>query len=196
MPFKVGMWWYSSILLLRFNGDLLLINTTSKGTIIDTGVSDMCSSGYIKGGKFYGLFVQDAKLTTQLLVESTDPFLFIPGENSIYTCAATKTKLYSYIHDDPKCFSKSFDFKIMAIETTCISVVDVLLETRNFVVLDRQLSEMGILSDVLNISSNFIQTTQRYLLLATKFSTLFRPIEKFKKRLRGKIFLILQSNCL
>jgi hypothetical protein len=163
-PLNVDTWNHRR-LLLRFNGDLLLLNTIIGASIIDTGVSDICSSGYIKGNKFYGLFDTDAQLTTQLLAESTDPFLFISGD-CLYICAATQTELYLCdSNDDQKCLSKSFDFKIKAIETSCIGDVDVLLDTGKLVVLDRQLLEISRISDILNINSNFIQTTQQYLLL-------------------------------
>jgi hypothetical protein len=174
LPFNIGMR-YSNALLLRFNGDLL---TMDKGELIDTGVSDICPSGYIKENKFYGLFATESHLTTQFLAESNDPFLFISGENGTYTCAATQTELYFYrSNGSQKCLSKSFDFKIKEIETTCVGSVDVLLETGKLVVLDAQLSEMGIISNILNVNSRFIQTTKQYFLLPI----LYQPINNLRE---------------
>jgi hypothetical protein len=183
----------SSVLLLRFNGDLFLINVfDGKAEIIDDRVSDICSSGYIKAHKFYGLFNQHSQTniqtSIQLLAESTDDFLFISGENGMYTCAATLTKVYIYANksnSDQKCLSKSFDFKIKAIETTCLGAVDVLLETGEMIVLNSKLSEINIISDVLNINTRFIQTTKRYLLLPM----LLQPIDYLREEANVKDFL-------
>jgi hypothetical protein len=184
LPFKDGKH-QSNMLLLRFNGDLLLLNTI-KEQIIDNGVSDICCSGYIKENKFYGLFETDTNVRTQLLAESNDIFMFISGENGINTCAATQTKLYNYVHiNNPKCFLKSFDFAIRAIETTCIGAVDVLLDTGYLVVLDSQLSEINTISNILNIKTSFIQTKQEYLLLPM----LDQPIGNFREKTQFKAFL-------
>jgi hypothetical protein len=60
--------------VLRFNGDLVLINEQSMSEIVDTQVSDISPSGYIKGNQFYGLFVTNRHtLTRQLLTESKHP---------------------------------------------------------------------------------------------------------------------------
>jgi hypothetical protein len=175
-------------LLLRFNGDLILINEQGMSEIVDIQVSDISPSGYIKGNHFYGLFVTSRYiLTRHLLVESKQPFMFISGDTYGYMCAATQTKLYRYYssHYCPKIISKSFDFNIRAIETDCVGAIFVLLENGNLVLVDPELSEINTIPDVLNINLRLIQTKQQYILL--KFS--LQRIDEFRENINTKDFL-------
>ena len=152
-------------LILKFNSDLYLYDKNKRTSyLIDTEVTDIITSSYIKDNKWYYI---DYLCNKRLIYESEDNFNNISFSEIILQGMYASTNYILYKYQNGTLIQKGFDKKIIKITADSCGV-NILFENKDLICYNYLLNEVSTISNVTLLKSFCFKKENNYYLLHKK----------------------------